>query len=327
MSGSPSPCPSTSVARLALALLLAGCLPTEGDGAPAEVHPPAPSDEAHGQPSASGDARASDGPARRVLATLTIRGDAPRARYARQEFGRPWADVDRNGCDTRDDILRRDLGDVTFKPAARACVVLSGRLDDPYTGVQIRYEHGASSVDIDHVVALGDAWAKGASQWSPEKRLALANDPLNLLAVDASTNRSKGDGDAATWLPPNAGYRCRYVARQIAVKAKYGLSLTRAEHDAMAAVLTTCPDEVVPVGDAPNTAPIAEPRAPAPAATSRASERPAEPPRSGERPAANDPNYGTCKQAKASGKGPYRRGRDPEYAYYQDRDGDGVVCE
>lgn len=302
-----------------LAALLAGCLPTEGDAGSVESREPGKSvDASSDRPSDSN----SDGPAQRLLAALTVKGRAPKTGYAREQFGRAWADVDRNGCDTRDDILRRDLEDPTFKPGARECVVLSGSLADPYTGARIPFEHGQVGVDIDHVVALGDAWVKGASLWPPEKRLALANDPLNLLAVDASTNRSKGDGDAATWLPPSRAYRCKYVARQIAVKAKYALSLTQAEHDAMATILADCPGEPAPVGDAPTSVSIAhaEPR--------HAEPRHADPSPPPPVPsAANDPNYGTCKQAKANGKGPYVRGRDPEYAYYQDRDADGVVCE
>jgi hypothetical protein len=310
-------------------VLLAGCQPIEGDTSSADSHQPGPSVDAVGDPPrTSGGEQPGGGSARRLLAALAVKGRAPKTGYAREQFGRAWADVDRNGCDTRDDILRRDLVGPTFRPGARACVVLSGTLTDPYTGAQIPFEHGVTGVDIDHVVALGDAWAKGASQWPPERRLALANDPLNLLAVDASANRSKGDGDAATWLPPSRAYRCKYVARQIAVKAKYQLSLTQAEHDAMAAILSACPDEPAPVGDAPTSAPIAhhEPRASAPASAPRPAEPPSPPSPTG-RPAATDPNYGTCKQAKANRKGPYVRGRDPEYDYYQDRDADGVVCE
>ena len=303
-----------------LAVLLAGCLPGEGEPGAHDVRGSVPPSDAPQAPSSAPGPGPGDGAARRLLGALAVHGPGARAGYARGEFGPPWADVDRNGCDTRDDILRRDLADATFKPGPRACVVLTGTLADPYTGAQIRHVHGEFGVDIDHVVALGDAWAAGASRWPPERRLALANDPLNLLAVEASANRSKGDGDASTWLPPNRAYRCRYVARQIAVKHKYGLSLTPAERDAMAAVLATCPGEPVPISDAPTSAPRppAQPAAPEP--------RPVDPPAPA-RPAATDPNYGTCKEARAHKRGPYVRGRDPEYAYYQDRDGDGVVCE
>ena len=125
-------------------------------------------------------------------------------------------------------------------------MVLSGRLADPYTSATIMFARGgASEVDIDHVVALGDAWQKGASRWPHGERVAFANDPLNLLAVDASANRQKGDGDTATWLPANKSFRCAYVARQVSVKLKYALSVTAAERDAMRRVLGKCPTQRV----------------------------------------------------------------------------------
>ena len=135
----------------------------------------------------------------------------------------------------------------TAKTYLDDCRVESGTLADPYTGERIRYTRGgASEVDIDHVVALSDAWQKGAQQQAPATRVAFANDPLELLAVDAHTNRSKGDGDAATWLPPNKAFRCAYVARQVAVKTKYKLWVTQAEKDAIGRVLATCPGQKLP---------------------------------------------------------------------------------
>jgi hypothetical protein len=174
-----------------------------------------------------------------AVARLPVKGRAPKTGYAREQFGQAWFDADRNGCDTRNDILRRDLVDRQMK---NWCKVLAGTRDpDPYTGHSIRFVIGGpSEIDVDHVVALADAWQKGAAAWPPGIRLAFANDPLALLAVDAHTNRSKGDGDAATWLPPNRSYRCAYVARQVAVKAKYGLWVTTAERDAMVRVLSQC---------------------------------------------------------------------------------------
>ena len=128
------------------------------------------------------------------------------------------------------------------------CVVLSGRLVDPYTSTTIDYVRGGGAgVDIDHVVALSDAWQKGAQRWPARERVAFANDPLNLLAVDASANRQKGDGDTATWLPANKPFRCTYVARQVSVKLKYAVSVTKAERDAMLRVLGTCPSKRVTV--------------------------------------------------------------------------------
>jgi hypothetical protein len=128
-------------------------------------------------------------------------------------------------------------------------VVLSGTLQDPYSGRVVEFVRGPETspeVQIDHVVALSDAWQKGAQKWDAGTRLRFANDPLNLLAVDAEANRRKSDGDAATWLPPNRAYRCTYVARQIAVKKKYGVWVTGAERDAMKRVLRSCPEQRLP---------------------------------------------------------------------------------
>ncbi len=176
--------------------------------------------------------------------------------YDRDRFGPAWTDdnddpLGHNGCDTRNDILRRDLYHPTLEAGTHDCVVLRGTLADPYTGRTIHFVRGettSSQVQIDHVVALGDAWQTGAQQWSPAKRQDLANDPLNLLAVDGPTNESKGDADAATWLPPSHAFRCRYVARQVAVKTKYGLWMTSAEQAATQRVLARCPPLVLPSG-------------------------------------------------------------------------------
>lgn len=176
------------------------------------------------------------------LATLPVKGRAPKTGYGREsQFGQAWYDLDGNGCNTRNDVLARDL--TVTQLAGNGCVVLAGAFVDPYTGTQIQFQHGEATsplVQIDHVVALSDAWQKGAQQISAEQRLALANDPLNLLAVDGPTNSSKGDSDAASWLPPNHAFRCEYVSRQIAVKAKYGLWVTDAERNTMAQVLAAC---------------------------------------------------------------------------------------
>lgn len=177
-----------------------------------------------------------------ALATLPIKGRAPKTGYSRDQFGPAWSDVDHNGCDTRNDILRRDLTGTTAKPGTKNCVIEAGTLNDPYTGKTIAFKRGAKSseIQIDHVVALSDAWQTGAQQIPSDKRLALANDPDNLLAVDGPTNQAKSDSDAASWLPPNKAYRCTYVSKQVAVKAKYGLWVTQPEHDAIARVLNSC---------------------------------------------------------------------------------------
>ncbi|WP_328809048.1 HNH endonuclease family protein [Nonomuraea montanisoli] len=183
------------------------------------------------------------GEAKKKLGTLEVKGRAPRTGFERDKFGPAWADVDHNGCDTRNDILKRDLHDEKFKAGTHDCIVLSGVLDDPYSGKTIQFKRGqdtSTDVQIDHLVPLSDAWQKGAQQWTATKRKEFANDPLNLLAVDGPLNGQKSDSDAATWLPPRKAYRCAYIARQIDVKAKYGVWVTSGEKDAMQGILSSC---------------------------------------------------------------------------------------
>ena len=171
-----------------------------------------------------------------VLDTLLIKGRAPKAGYERSQFGDGWALV--NGCSTRNIILYRDFQNPVLDGA---CTVIGGTLQDPYSGDMIIFtKEKSSAVQIDHVVALSDAWQKGAQQLTYEKRKQLANDPLELLAVSGAQNQSKSDGDAATWLPKNKAFRCEYIGRQIAVKQKYELWVTQAEKQAMTTVLSSC---------------------------------------------------------------------------------------
>ncbi|WP_417215496.1 HNH endonuclease family protein [Arthrobacter sp.] len=178
--------------------------------------------------------------ARTVLNALPVKGKAPATGYNRNaRFGNGFKDFNGNKCDERQDALKRDMSRVKYKDRKR-CRVASGRLDDAYTGKAINWKVKAGSVDIDHVVALKNAWISGAQRLSQAQRQALANDPLNLTAASASANRSKGDRNAAEWLPGNKGFRCQYVATQISVKRKYALSVTAAEKSAMARVLSKC---------------------------------------------------------------------------------------
>jgi hypothetical protein len=186
--------------------------------------------------------------ASKVLAKLQVKGRAPKTGYSRALFSDGWGDI--GYCDTRNYILKRDLRSITWR-SGENCIVATGVLQDPYTGATINFVRGVKTslaVQIDHIVAVSDAWQKGAQQMTPANRYRFYNDPLNLLAVDGPTNESKGDGDAATWLPPNKSFRCTYVARQIAVKAKYKLWVTSAEKDAMSRVLIACPKQLLPAG-------------------------------------------------------------------------------
>jgi hypothetical protein len=201
-------------------------------------------------PPATTAAELQPGLATAVLETLAVKGRAPKTGYARAQFGQAWADVDRNGCDTRNDILKRDLTGIIYKAGTRSCVVASGTLLDRYSGETINFIRGNVSsmeVQIDHVVALSNAWQTGAFKLSADERKALANDPMNLFAVKGRLNSQKGDGDAATWLPPLKSFRCSYVAQQIAVKAKYSLWVVAPEKAAMSAILAKCPTQKVPV--------------------------------------------------------------------------------
>lgn len=168
--------------------------------------------------------------------------DATAGPYDRDHFGQRWADVDRNGCDTRNDELTAWMSDVVYKPQTRDCVVLQGVLMDPYTGTTISFARGqgtSEAVQIDHLWPLAAAWQRGADRWSDQKRLEFANDPLNLTPVDGPTNQSKSDS-GPEWFPPNLSYRCTYAARLVLVAATYEIELTRADRSALGSALVNC---------------------------------------------------------------------------------------
>ena len=286
----------TAITALALAaaLALSGCETEQAEHVAAPAAPPAV---------------VAEGTALDVLASLEVKGKAPMTGYDREGDFPHWLDLDGDGCDADDQAVKLHAN----VELADNCREVAATMVDPYSGQQISWGAKRTSVvDIDHVVSLGNAWSTGAQYLDPQTRAAIANDQLNLLPVDASLNRQKQDADAATWLPPAKGFRCEYVARQVGVKARYGLWVTQAEKDAIARVLDTCPDQVVPDAGAPAhvaAAPEPEP-APAPAAATEG----------------NDPRFGTCKEAIAAGYGPYAA-TDAEYSWYRDGDSDGTVCE
>ena len=175
-----------------------------------------------------------------VVDDIPVKGRAPSTGYSRDAFGSAWEDVDDNGCDTRNDILQRDLEKIQLRDD---CIVETGVLVDPYSAVVVDFQRGqdtSSDVQIDHVVAMSNAWQTGAQFWSDEQRLDFANDPANLLAVRGDLNQQKGAGDAATWLPPDRSFRCEYVSIQVLAKHDHGLWLTPAERDAIVRELGRC---------------------------------------------------------------------------------------
>jgi Protein of unknown function (DUF1524)/Excalibur calcium-binding domain len=260
----------------------------------------------------------SSGSAAAALAALPVRGRAPKTGYDREQFGDGWASVD--GCETRERMLDRDL---TAKAYLDGCRIESGRLNDPYTAARITYVRGgASEVDIDHVVALSDAWQKGAQQWSYPRRVTFANDPLNLLSVDASANRQKSDGDAATWLPANKRFRCGYVSRQVAVKTKYEGWVTQAEHDAIARVLATCPGQELPKSGRVRVRVVPTQTAPVPDPTATPE------PTKAKGGSGEMQYFENCDAVRAAGRAPLVRGDGIyEQNMHMDRHGDGAACE
>lgn len=328
---------TTAAVSIALLASLAACSPSDTPSPTPSSSSAAPSaptvSETPADPAKPSEAPVAPtggtaGTALAALESLPVSDFASNGKYERALFGEPWEDIDNNGCDTREDILKRDIPNVTIKGK---CDARQGSFNDPYTGKVINFnadDGRGGGVDIDHIIPLSLGWKTGASEWDASKRLAFANDPLNLMASDAGENRKKGDKDASAYLPPNAAFHCEYVARQVTVRAKYGTWITPAEKNAIYTVLQKCPEQPltedvwgvkVSKSDPAVPAPAAEPVEEAPAAVPA----PAVP-----APAAGgtDPDYGSCAKAKAAGAGPYTADQ-PEYKFYRDGDGDGTVCE
>lgn len=339
--------------------------PSSSGSSSAAPEPVEAAQEAAASPTSTSASPTPDGTAVGLLATLAVAdgGDVPG--FSGDLFA--WnSDTDGNSCDTRDDVLRRDLTSVVLQAGTDGCVVLRGTLTSPYSGQQVDMDHESGTVEIDHLVPLEDAWRHGASGWSPEMRATFANDPLNLVTVLADDVSLKAGAGAAEWLPTDDGYRCEYVARQVAVKKKYELTVSADEADAMGTVLRACdglPEftadtawpapgqgdiaatepEVTqapaPVTQAPPTtqpAPVETTTAPqeakkAPAETKKAPAAPKQEPapeKSTKAPASDEGSvyYKNCTEARAAGAAPIHRG-EPGYASKLDRDDDGVACE
>lgn len=259
-----------------------------------------------------------------VLALLPVRDADTSADYQRTvQFGEAWLDVDANGCSTREDILLRDLSDTVLN----GCKVMSGRVVDPYSGRLIEFIRGNDTsmlVQIDHIVALYNAWTTGAQQLSFDERVRLANDPTNLFAVSEETNQSKGAGDAASWMPPNPAVHCEYAARQISVKYAYDLWVTAAERNALADVLRVCPGQPAYRSSLGSNTPVlgfASNPQPTATATPAPTTPATEPGTSG-----GSVYYENCSAAYAAGVSNIPQGA-PGYRPELDQDRDGIACE
>ncbi|XRQ06128.1 HNH endonuclease family protein [Actinomadura welshii] len=219
-----------AVAGLVLAVpLAAGCEASVGLSETGSPEPGSRSSEGPG----SGAAKR----ARADLDGLRIASEGGGDGYEREKFGTRWKDIDRNGCDQRNDVLARDLSDVGKRGG---CVVMSGRLRDPYSGKEITFaKEDAAEVQIDHIYPLALAWRMGASRWSEDEREEFANDHDNLLAVWGVPNRQKSDSGPGEW-KPRKSYQCTYAIKYIAVAAEYSLPVTRADHAALEDFLSRC---------------------------------------------------------------------------------------
>lgn len=236
-----------------------------------------------------------------------------------------WSDLDGNGCDTREDVLARDS-----RIPNQDCSSDSGSWVSAYDRETTT---DAGDFDIDHMVPLAEAWASGAYAWDDVKREAYANDmhPFSLIAVSASSNRSKSDQDPAEWMPENTAFRCAYVARWIAVKFRWRLTIDPNERNALASFLSSCSakelqlDQKAPVKPVNKSKPVPQPK-PKRKISKRKNSIPSGGSKKSKRTSA-DPRFDTCSEAIAKGYGNYKRGRDKEYVWYRDADSDGFVCE
>jgi hypothetical protein len=237
----PTPAPTVTVTATASA---AASTQPDPSRSPAPTGTPAVDTPAAESPATSGES-----PVPSLDELIVLPGEAPEVPdYDRTAFGQAWSDdvnveFGHNGCDTRNDILRRDLVDITLKENTNGCVVLTGTLHDPYTGRTISFERGQDTstlVQIDHVFPLAAAWNRGAAEWSAAERQDFANDPVNLLASDGAANQVKGAMLPDEWQPDPAWGRCRYAQQFVEVAAKYTLPITTSEKEALAEALTEC---------------------------------------------------------------------------------------
>lgn len=208
--------------------------------APAEVSPsqnPEPTESVSAEATPTPEAVPLSKPLT-VAQSLQIRGRSADTNYSRDAFGTAWKDVDRNGCDTRNDILQRDFTTAVFKAGTNDCKVVGGTWTDPYSNESYTFNEPPSGAQIDHVVSLKNAWTMGADLWSDQMRVEFANDPDNLVVTIASLNQQKSDSNAASWLPPYKPGRCAFIARQVAVKAKWELYVTESEKEEFVTILS-----------------------------------------------------------------------------------------
>jgi hypothetical protein len=171
-----------------------------------------------------------------MLKTLPVSPEYPSG-YDRDLF-KHWSDADKDCFNTRAEVLQLETSTKTSHSST--CTIKNGKWYSPYDNVTLVE---AGKLDVDHVVALKEAWDSGAKKWDSRSREAFANDlgyAGSLIAVSLGSNRSKSDRDIAEWLPTNASYRCTYVAVWVSVKWRWSLTVDAAEKTAISNVLKGC---------------------------------------------------------------------------------------
>jgi Protein of unknown function (DUF1524) len=164
--------------------------------------------------------------------------------YDRSKFPH-WVDADHDGCDTREEVL---LAEAIVKPHKGAgCTLTGGRW---YSYYDNKYWSDTNRIDIDHVVALAEAWESGARTWTTDRRKAYAkdlDDRRTLVGVTDTVNAAKSADDPANWLPPVASMRCRYVRNWVAIKIRWWLTVNNAEKNALTWIASGCPNDTLTV--------------------------------------------------------------------------------
>jgi hypothetical protein len=301
----------TTVSVESLEQALTGSVAPIDIAVPTDTATPTPSSTLGNTPPAPSGSQRSSGLVSEYISLLDQlpTDDAPSAHsgYNRDYFN-AWIDADGDGCDTRAEVLLMEsLSAVTTRGR---CTISTGQWVSVYDGVSSTQ---AGDFDIDHFVPLNEAWMSGAYNWDSATRVHFGNDveySYSLVAVTASSNRSKSDKDPSQWMPASKAYFCDYVATWVAVKWRWSLSVDTLERMTLKSVLGGCSDVSITLPEKATVATGAPPELVAPVSDG-----------------VLDPDYGTCSVVQANGAGPYYQGIDPEYAWYRDGDKDGMVCE
>ncbi|MEN9692463.1 MAG: hypothetical protein RLZZ330_107 [Actinomycetota bacterium] len=252
-----------------------------------------------------------------LLNLLTVKSEQNSYSYDRALF-RHWSDFDSDGCDTRAEVLMIETSKRVTYTSSSGCTVDTGKWFSVYDNVSIT---DAGTLDIDHFVPLKEAWESGASKWTSSQREAYANDLSfgpSLIAVTASTNRSKSDRDPASWMPPSNGFHCTYAKDWIRVKYRWHMSVDSSEKSALNRELSTCSNKYTKVPPRMKVKMTGGSSGGSDSGSNNGG---------GSNNSSLPDSVRYCYEAKALGFGPFYKGRDPEYSRFTDTDHDGVVCE